>query len=293
MPPVPTSARTAPNSDAPLDARVNAWRADLADVALRGRVSAERFVAPRAFHLRDAPSLMMHAAPAVDAVAVSELLFGERFDVVDIADGWAWGYAARDRYVGYVPADLLAPGAATATHRVVAKAALAFAGPDIKTRVLRTLPMNARLTAEDHDDRFVRTDAGEYVHRRHVANVADVAADPVAVALAFIGTPYKWGGRTYAGIDCSGLVQMALDACGIACPRDSDMQAGALGTLAGGAPRRGDLVFFPGHVGIMADARQLLHANAFHMATVVEPLDDVIARLRPSHADPVRAVRRL
>jgi cell wall-associated NlpC family hydrolase len=293
MPPVPTSARIVPGSDAQPDPRVNAWRADLADVALRGRVSAERFVAPRAFQLRGAPSQMMHVAPAVDAVAVSELLFGERFNVVDVADGWAWGYAARDHYVGHVPADLLAPGASAATHRIVAKAALAFAGPDIKTRVLRTLPMNAMLTADDHDDCFVRTDAGDFVHRRHVADVSDVAADPVAVALAFVGTPYKWGGRTYAGIDCSGLVQMALDACGVGCPRDSDMQAAALGQPAGGTPRRGDLVFFPGHVGIMADGRQLLHANAFHMATVVEPLDDVIDRLRPSHADPVRAVRRL
>ena len=296
MPPIPRSARTAPTSDGgiPLpDPRVNAWRADLADIALRGRVDAPRYAAPVAHRLTAPAPHTMRLSPAADAVAVSELLPGERFDVIDIAGGWAWGFSATDHYVGYVEADVLGEGALAAAHRVAVPLALAFAAPDIKTPVRRLLPLNAPVAAQPAGEKFLRTAEGDYVHRRHLADVGCVADDPVAVAMSFAGTPYRWGGRTRLGIDCSGLVQTALHACGIACPRDSDMQALTLGDAADGELRRGDIVFFPGHVGIMVDGKQLLHANAFHMSTLVESLADVVARLAPDHAEPVTAVRRL
>ena len=273
------------------DPRINAWRADLADTLLDGIVDVPRFVVPVRHRLttQQAP---IRKAPEADAVAVSELLLGEAFDVLDVSGGVAWGYSVHDHYVGYVDAAALAEGAEALTHRIAAPTALVFAKSDIKSTVIGALPMGALTSATAHDEKFVSA-AGGYVHRRHIAAIDEYAADPVAVAELFLGTPYKWGGRTRGGLDCSGLVQIALGACGIACPRDSDMQAALGREVEDRRYRRGDLVFFPGHVGFMFDETRLLHANAFFMSTVIEPLADVIGRLLPQYDQPVTAVRRL
>jgi cell wall-associated NlpC family hydrolase len=223
---------------------------------------------------------------------VSQLLHGEAFALLDKAGGWAWGRCVHDDYVGYLPADSLGP-TQTPTHRVTVPMALVFAHPDIKAPVTATRAIGAQLVGEEHSD-FLRVPEG-YVHRRHVAALDSFETDPAAVADRLIGVPYRWGGRGADGIDCSGLIQRALELCGIAAPRDSDMQREQLGaTVADDEPlRRGDLIFFPGHVGIMTDGERLVHANAFWMQTVSEPLADVIARLRPTHVQPVLARKRI
>ncbi|MBB4630935.1 C40 family peptidase [Sphingosinicella soli] len=292
MPTATPNAKTAPTSSARRpDPRTHAWRDDLADAALEGVVDAPRFAVP-VRHRLTAPQAPIRKAPDADAVAVSELLSGEAFDVLDVSGGVAWGYSVHDHYVGYVDAALLADAGETPTHRIAAPTALIFARPDIKSTVLGALPMGALIGAAEHDEKFAAA-AGGYVHRRHIAAIDDHAADPAAVAELFLGTPYKWGGRTRGGIDCSGLVQIALGACGIDCPRDSDMQAALGREVEDRRYRRGDLVFFPGHVGFMHDETRLLHANAFFMSTVIEPLDDVVGRLLPQYDEPVTAVRRL
>lgn len=291
MAPVPRSARTAPTSERP-DPRTHAWREDLADIALKGTVDAPRYAVP-VRHRLTGGAAAIRLAPAPDAVAVSELLAGEAFDVLDVADGVAWGYSVHDHYVGYVDADALAADLPQPTHRVSAPTALIFSKPDIKSTVLGTLPMTALVAADDHDAKFMALATGGYVHKRHILTIETLAAEPVSVAEMFLGAPYKWGGRTRVGLDCSGLVQVALGACGIACPRDSDMQAGLGAEVADRRYRRGDLVFFPGHVGFMFDEARLLHANAFFMSTVIEPLADVVGRLLPQYDAPVTAVRRL
>ena len=234
----------------------------------------------------------MRARPFDDAIATSQLVHGEGFDMIDEAGGWAWGRCAHDDYVGYVRADALGP-AQVPTHRVTAPLALVFANPDIKAPLIKALPIGARIAGQEEGN-FLRIDDG-YIHRRHVAGLDVLETDPVAVAERLIGAPYRWGGRGGDGIDCSGLIQRALELSGITAPRDSDMQRDQLGeTLAEDAPlRRGDLVFFPGHVGFMWDAERLLHANAFWMSTVVEPLADVVERLRPPHAQPIIARKRI
>lgn len=210
-----------------------------------------------------------------------------------MAGAWAWGYCLHDHYVGYVPlAALDTP--IEASHVVSTPAALVFAEPDIKSPVRSRLPFGARLTARSAGDApFFETSQG-FIHRRHLRGLGEHGAEAVAVAERLVGTPYRWGGRSGDGIDCSGLVQQALAATGVAAPRDSDQQAALGKLLAENEPlRRGDLVFFPGHVGLMADAERLVHANAYWMATVVEPLADVVARLAPRHAQPITARRRL
>ena len=219
----------------------------------------------------------MRAAPSREATAVSELLLGEGFAVVDASGDWAWGYSAHDGYVGYVPVDSIGPFAVP-THIVSSPAALVFASASIKAPVIERLPMGARLTVMASEGVFHRV-AGGFVHDRHLSPLDRIESDYVAVAARLTGVPYRWGGRSGDGIDCSGLVQTALAFAGIAAPRDSDQQQSLGRAIAEGEPlRRGDLVFLPGHVGIMADEAHLLHANAFWMRVVTEPLGEVIAR---------------
>jgi cell wall-associated NlpC family hydrolase len=283
-----------------LDPRIHAYRDDLADIALADTVIAPRYAAAIARACNVALT-MVHAAPSSDSVAISALLHGETFDVFDLtggwSDGWAWGACGHDGYVGYVAARALAAPGPEPTHRISAPDALVFAAANIKSPVIAGLPLNARVAAQDHDTRFVAA-AGGFIHRRHVAALADGWPAPNAAALldaarGFVGTPYRWGGRTRAGIDCSGLTQAALMSIGITAPRDSDQQetTGTGVTLDDARP--GDLLFLPGHVGLVDHDAQLLHANAHWMSTVSEPIADVLARARASAPGTNVTVRRL
>jgi cell wall-associated NlpC family hydrolase len=273
-----------------LDRRIHAIRGDVADVALADRVFAPHYARPLE-HGGLAAATAVRAAPSHDAMAVSELLRGECFAVVDASGDWAWGFTTHDGYVGYVPLDSIGPTCG-ASHVVSAPAALVFSGPDIKAPVRERLPMGARIAAMSEDGMFLAIEGGGFVHRHHVVAADAAADDSVAVAERLTGVPYRWGGRSGDGIDCSGLVQLALAFAGIAAPRDSDQQAALGAPVAGGAPlRRGDLVFLPGHVGLMASATDLLHANAHWMRVVAEPLADVLAR-QPEDGG-ITAIRRM
>ena len=273
-----------------LDARVHAFRADIADVALAGTLFAPHYAAPL---LRSAlVSTMIRVAASDAAEASSQLLAGERFAVLDLVGGWAWGYSLHDHYVGYVPADRLATPIAP-SHRIAVREALLFAGASIKSPAIGTLPFGAPVMGE-LDDGFLATAAG-FVHLRHLLPIEVRLDDAVSVAEMFLGMPYLWGGRGADGVDCSGLVQVALAATGIAAPRDTDMQRESLGELLPEEARlrRNDIVSFPGHVGLMVDETLLIHANAHWMSVVIEPLADVVARLAPNHGRPILSRRRI
>lgn len=271
------------------DPRVRAIRPDLADVALADLYFAPHYAAAVARSCV-AASAMIHSAPDASATAVSELLHGETFHMLDARGAWAWGYCAHDHYVGYVP--LAALGEPSEVTHVTRAAAPVFAAADIKTPVQKLLPAGARLAGTVAGD-FLAIEGG-FVHLRHVRALDQVEADWVAVAERALGAPYVWGGRGL-GLDCSGLVQTALAACGINAPRDTDQQLASVGeALADDAQlRRGDIIFFPGHVGFMMDGDRLIHANAHWMAVTIEPLADVIARLQDTHEQPVIGRRRI
>ncbi|NJC09744.1 C40 family peptidase [Polymorphobacter fuscus] len=273
-----------------LDRRRHIVTADFADIALAGTVASAWYVDPVTMTCI-VPRTALRSAGDAAAGAVSELLFGEDFDLFDTVGDWGHGRSAHDHYTGWVPMAALGDKVGTAAHSVTARAAPLFAAADIKAAVLAELPFGARVDGEWQAD-FLALASGGYLHRRHLA---PPPATPIAVAHGFAGAPYLWGGRTPFGIDCSGLVQASLAACGIAAPRDSDQQRDTLGRAVAFADRQGgDLVFFPGHVGILVDADTLFHANAYWMTTRAEPLADVIARLSAAGvAQPVTAVRRL
>lgn len=263
------------------DPRVTPVRDDIAAKYLEGRVPARRYVEGRTMQIVE-PQAPVRRAPRPDAPLETEALKGERVMIYDTdAEGWAWGQLAADNYVGWLPAQALAEQGAAATHKVAALRTLAFPGPSIKSPPLETLPLGAGLVVARIADRMAVTETGSYVPAAHLKPVDQYDSDFVAVAERFVGSPYLWGGKTSLGIDCSGLVQIALTACGVACPRDSDMQEQALGAPVGrSAFARGDLIFWNGHVAIVRDRTSLLHANAFHMAVTIEPIDDAVARIR-------------
>jgi cell wall-associated NlpC family hydrolase len=279
------------------DARLTPARPDLAAKHLEGVVQADRFVAGTECVVVE-PQAPVRRAPAPDAPLDTEALMGERVTVYETTEeGWAWGQLHDDRYVGWLPAAALAAPGAAPTHKVAALRTLVFPGPDIKLPPIAALPFAARLAIIRHEGGFAVPARGGFVPAQHLVGIGATEPDFVAVAERFLGAPYLWGGKTSLGLDCSGLVQLSLTACGLACPRDSDMQESALGTPvaanAGHANlRRGDVIFWKRHVAIVRDPASLIHANAHHMAVAIEPLGDAIARIRASGSE-VTSIKRL
>ncbi|MEC9368539.1 MAG: C40 family peptidase [Pseudomonadota bacterium] len=278
-----------------LDRRLNAWRDDLAAEELRGRVKAKRFVTGSDYFVCDALApLRREHRP--DGALDTEALHGEAVTVFEEREGWVWGQLRSDRYVGYLPAASLAQGAGTPTHKVSALRTYVYPGPDIKLPHLAQLSIGSLVQSAGVEGKFHRLATGGYVAACHVARVDENAADFAAVAERFIGTPYLWGGRSSLGLDCSALVQLSLNAAGISSPRDSDLQEHALGrpvpvTTGLTGLERGDLIFWKGHVGIMLDATRLLHANAYHMETAVEPFAVAVPRISAAGLDITRIKR--
>jgi cell wall-associated NlpC family hydrolase len=274
------------------DPRVTPARPDLAAKYLEGQVTAARFAEGRAMEVVE-PQAPLRREPRPDAPLDTEALRGERVTIYETnSEGWAWGQLEADRYVGWLPAQALVAAGPEPTHKVAALRTLVFPGPSIKLPPLEALPFGARLTIARIGDRLAVTQTGAYVPAMHLKPLAENENDFVDVAERFVGTPYLWGGKTSFGLDCSGLVQVALAACGVLCPRDSDMQEAALGESVEPDFKRGDLIFWKGHVAIARDAATMIHANAYHMAVAIEPIAEAIARIKAAGSE-VTSVRRL
>jgi cell wall-associated NlpC family hydrolase len=278
------------------DPRLTPARGDLAAKYLEGKVKAKRFVTGEEFEISDALA-PLREAPSTDAALLTQALKGERVTIYDRnGEGFAWGQLHSDGYVGWLPDAALAKPVTAPTHKVTALRTFAFPGPSIKLPPVDTLSIGARVSVAREDGVFAVTREGWYLPRRHVGSIDAVESDFVAIAEKFVGTPYLWGGKSSLGIDCSGLVQISLNAAGTGCPRDSDMQQDGLGRALSEAEtrhlRRGDLIFWKGHVAIVRDAATIVHANAHQMATAIENTNDAIARIRAA-GSAVVATKRL
>jgi len=257
--------------------RLTLARQGLAAASLEGIVAAGRYAPTRAMRV-GAPVAPVFAAPDPTSERIDEMIYGERFDVLETQGGFAWGQAARDGCVGFVPVDALAPPGPAATHRVAALHADALAEPSINAAAQGPFSLNALVAVEAEAGDFSRAADGAWFRTADLAPIGVFERDPAAVAERFLGAPYLLGGRTSAGVDASGLVQQALYACGRACPRGADQQLAAGREIARAEAGGGDLVGWRGHVGLLVDGARLIHASAHNMAVVIEGLDDAIAR---------------
>ncbi len=271
-------------------------RGDLAAAHLKGQVKADRFVEPVDMQVT-ACVTAIRREPRDDGAMETQTLFGEVFAVLEEKDGWAWGFSRHDGYVGHVDMAALSSPVSRPTHRVSALRTYLFSEPDLKSAAYGLLSMNAKITAGDTHGRFVSANGRGWVFEGHIVPADHAAPDFVSAAERFLGAPYQWGGKESLGLDCSGLVQTSLEAAGIAVLRDTRMQeaefAERFTVIAADAPLlRGDIIFWAGHVGIMVDAANILHANAHFMETVIEPLSETTRRAVDNDS-PVTSVIRL
>ena len=278
------------------DKRLTPARADLADERLRGRVEAERYSAGRAMRVV-APSAPLRREPRPDAPLDTEALMGEAVTVYDEDEGWAWCQLQCDGYVGYLPSEALGD-APEPTHRVAALRTFIYPAPNLKVPPSGFVGLGAAVAVDGVDGDYARLATGSFIFAAHLTPINAHESDFVIVAERLVGTPYLWGGKSSLGLDCSGLIQLSLAAAGILAPRDTDMQQAALGEPIDITPnltglRRGDLIFWKAHVGVMLDAERLLHANGYHMAVAVEPFREAEARIRRKEFGAIVAIKRL
>jgi len=264
-------------SDLELDPRVTPLRRDLAASSLKGRVKADQYQDGTEYQLVHGLT-NLHIRPDNKSVLTSQLLYGEHFMVYEIKDGWAWGQAIQDNYVGYCRADALSPDLFHSTHHVTNLCSHIYTAPDPKSPPVGQVFMMSGVSVlnEVPTSGFVQLADGNWICATQISNIHGTS--PVSEALKFLYAPYLWGGKSSSGLDCSALTQLAFAAVGISVPRDSDQQAKVIGTrlLDDDVPQQGDIAFFPGHVGFMLDDMHLLHANAHHMRVSIDPLREVI-----------------
>jgi len=270
-----------------IDPRLNAFRPDIADQRLAGQVEAETYIEGEAATII-IPKATLRARPDDSASISTQAVYGDAIRIFEKTDHWAWGQLEKDSYVGYLPIDALGEKTANPTHRVCTPATFIYPQADMKSQPATRIFLNSLLVIKDISDNWAAIADGGFVYYPHISAIDEFATDPVAIAEQFLHAPYLWGGCTLDGLDCSALVQQSYHACGLKCPRDSDMIEAGIGKPGHNSPRRGDLVFWDGHVGMMVDEHRMIHANGYHMAVAIEEFSGAETRIGREYASKAR-----
>ncbi len=273
-----------------LDPRLNAFRGDLADSRLKGQVQAKNFVGGDITTVVE-PRVALRSKPDLTAGFSTEALLGDLVRVFECKDGWAWGQMEKDSYVGYLPLNVLSGNKIAHSHRVCVPATYIYPKADLKSQPATRVFLNSLLVIEGITGDWAGLAGGGFVFQSHICPADEFATDPVAIAEQFINVPYLWGGNTQDGLDCSALIQQAYHACGLECPRDSDMIELEIGEAGHNSLHRGDLVFWNDHIGMIIDERRMIHANGHHMAVAIEDFAEVEARISNTYGSSARFKR--
>ncbi len=277
-----------------LDRRLTPARRDLAASYLKGQVEADCFKDGAPMEVREC-IVDVRREPRPDAAVDTQVLFGERVEVYDEEEGWVWVQLDNDQYVGWIAANTLWSKLSRPTHRVCVPRTFIYPGPSIKLPPLLALPLGAEVEVIERRGDFWMTTNSCFIYASHLTQLDESFPDFVAIAEKLLNAPYLWGGKSWMGIDCSGLVQLSLLMRGYKAPRDSDLQEQQVGKPIdyNAGLQRGDLIFWKGHVGIMRDESSLLHANGTHMLVSSEPLSLVRDRNLQAGAGDITSYRRL
>ncbi len=279
------------------DPRVTPARGDIAADWLDGFLKADKFVKPKKSVIT-ATAANLYKNPDYRTGIETQLLYGETFDILEEKDDWVWGQSQTDGYVGYIKAENISPEKVTPTHQVINIGAWALDEADMKSRPMKQHSFGSLVEVIDYDDKFYLLSDHTYMFAGHLRALDEPDADPVGHAFRFLGVPYLWGGRSCAGIDCSALIQLCHAQCGISMPRDADMQQKSVGKALGTDFNAvslvpGDLIFWQGHVGMMIDARNMIHANTRAMAVSIDELSEYAKFKGENERRPITAIKRI
>lgn len=282
-----------------LDPRLTAARPDIAWSGLKGKIDTSKFVAGK-IRTISTPYANLKKTPRNTAPLLTQGLLGEKFRALEEHGGWAFGQLLEDGYVGYIKLEALGAHIPDPSHLVTVPLTHIYARPDLKTPDPLALPFGAKITIREGAPKagFAEAQGLGWICLRHIARLGVYDKDYVKTASRFLHVPYVWGGKTALGLDCSSLIQLAMTHAGIPCPRDTDQQARSLGHSISNKPdlalcKKGDLVFFKGHAGLMLDGTHLLHANATHMRVTIDDARAVADRLAKEFGDQILDIRRL
>ncbi|MEH6630537.1 MAG: NlpC/P60 family protein [Halopseudomonas aestusnigri] len=262
-----------------LDPRLHPIRDDLTAEYLREKVTCNKYSQGQAAQVIVGKS-SLRRSPEDGSPLDSELLFGEKLTVYDERNGWAWVQNAKDSYVGYIHSADISKEIRPTTHRIQALRTYVFPKPDMKCPPIDLLSIESAISIVQIEGNYSQIQGGGWVYSAHIMSQDIAATDHVSIARRFLGTPYLWGGKTSVGIDCSGLIQVSLSACGITAQRDASMQEKTLGIPVNSEQTtEGDLIYWSGHVAIALDNKMAIHATANSMDVMIEPIAHITERV--------------